>query len=312
MTALKVTFDQSDLLLSASCIVSYHSNSNYAQYDLAALSKLVDFIHFEQDCDWKIFKTAEKWLQLSEAQDMIEKLIKLGVAPAKIVLGIQLIGVGFGQSERLFDKFYQYNEVCSAQEKVYNVDSGLSVFKYENCDVVIEDSRSIANKVRFAVKRGLGGVAPTYLMYDDHSGVCFKDEDTFVDFQSDEGAILNIPTRTESTFPLLSTVNEAIRMTSNEINPRAIIPSQGAAPEVETQEPMSIEDTALESETLDSTSTTYTQKVTKDPKVVCSINKAFNYNSFNWLRCTHLISVDETQGGMISIFSFSKTIKRSE
>lgn len=88
----------------------------------------------------------------------------------------------------------------------------------KNTFVILESSRSIANKVRFAVKRGLAGVAAVHMQFDDYLGVCAKNDDTFVDFQPAESAILNIPQRNDSTFPLLCTINEAIDLTLDEIN----------------------------------------------------------------------------------------------
>lgn len=84
----------------------------------------------------------------------------------------------------------------------------------------------------------------------------------------------NIPKRNDSKFPLLHTINEAIDLTFDEIYPGGRVSTDEVAKEIET----------------------------KVPKVVCPlVNMAFNFKKYNWLWCTHVISVDETKGGKFLI-----------
>lgn len=103
---------------------------------------------------------------------------------------------------------------------------------------VIDSSRSIANKVRFAMKRGLTGVAMDFLDFDDVFGKCGIDNDTFEDFKPIEGVTLKFPKRTDPTFLLLRTVNEAIDVTMDEIKQELIIcPTTTTATTTATSKP---------------------------------------------------------------------------
>lgn len=211
---MKQAFDQSKLLLSVT--ISVPESFDFSRFDLAALSNAVQFINFVHDYSWlwSGANDAVKWLQISNAQNKIEKLIELGVSPTKIVMGIHLTGMGFKHFGGTLKSTYRYVDVCNAKKKTFDANCGLTFLVKNHADVVIESSRSIANKVRFAMKRGLLGVAPIYMPFDDYLGICKNDNDTFADF---EPVVLNIPNRTDNTFPLLHTISEAMDLTLGEM-----------------------------------------------------------------------------------------------
>ena len=93
--------------------------------------------------------------------------------------------------------------------------------RYRNEDVTnvvtYDSSRSIANKVRYAMQKNLGGIACWDICMDDFLGDCPTDTDTFMDFTTTPGDQLEIPTRKQKDYPLLRTINEAISVTMKEI-----------------------------------------------------------------------------------------------
>lgn len=61
---------------------------------------------------------------------------------------------------------------------------------------------------------------------DDFHGHCDIDTDTFSDFQPMPGVTLEIPTRIETNYPLLRTVNEAMVVALDEIAQEARLPAR--------------------------------------------------------------------------------------
>lgn len=86
--------------------------------------------------------------------------------------------------------------------------------------VVSYDSpRSIANKVRYAVQKGLGGVMVWSIDTDDFQGDCDEslNADRFNDFRTKPKVKLNFPRITSKTYPLLRTLNDAIVLSIDEM-----------------------------------------------------------------------------------------------
>lgn len=235
VSALRSVFDESDLIVTATVLLPGHSNFN--MYNLSGLSKSVDFINFvfnyQKTAGEYRFSDAIKSLEMSTDQDRIEKLITSGVAAEKIVLGVHLTGPAFAtarsekDNDAKYSQTFSYGPINKAQK--YQPEnwsksvspSGVSIVRktdgLKRFAVVLENGQSVANKVRFAVKRGLAGIAPVYLSSDDVKGECGFDDDTFSDFKSDDGENLTIPERSDLTFPLLRTINIAIDVTLGEI-----------------------------------------------------------------------------------------------
>lgn len=86
--------------------------------------------------------------------------------------------------------------------------------------VTYDSPRSIANKVRYAVQKGIGGLMVWSIDTDDFQGDCDEslNEDRFSDFRTKPKVKLNFPKSTIKTYPLLRTLNDAIVISLDEIN----------------------------------------------------------------------------------------------
>lgn len=106
----------------------------------------------------------------------------------------------------------------------WHVESSEAVAKVKTASetrVVTYDSpRSIANKVRYAVRKGLGGVMVWSIDTDDFQGDCDDalNVDRFSDFRTQPKVKLNFPKATSKTYPLLRTLNDAIVLSIDEIS----------------------------------------------------------------------------------------------
>lgn len=132
-----------------------------------------------------------------------------------------------------------YNEICvllsdrtSGWKRSYSEDMSQAVAKFrdevanETRVVVFDSSRSIARKIKFAMSRNLAGVMIWSIDTDDFHGDCDMDEDTFADFKPMPGVTLSIPKRTETNYPLLRTINEAMVVALDEIAQEAKLPAR--------------------------------------------------------------------------------------
>lgn len=291
-TQLKEKFNQSNLLLTATILISEHFD--YERYSLSKLSESFDFINFVFD-----YKRTDGVYRIDNAMTLldtfytrnnIEKILESGVSPGKIVIGVHFSGPAFimTSNEIQFHNAYGYGSICKAiathpeKWQKTNTNSGLSIRKKGRNDLVIilESSRSIANKVRVAMKHGLAGIAPIYISSDDFDGHCDIEENTFEDFEIKDLSI-ETPNLNDTKFLLTRTVNEAITVTLNEINQRQKLPP-------------TIPDTSNLNEE-------------QNTKVVCPVimpsqmearNMSFDFEKVNWKLCTHVIGVDEAGTGI--------------
>lgn len=235
MVTLKESFEEHNLLLTAS--IKIPELFNHTKYNFEKLSKCLDFITFVHEYSrlmstYKI-NDVQKSLELSNDQVKFERLLETGIPSSKVIFGVHLTGPGFSiasgvkDEDAIYKRIYEYTLVCNALSlkpqkwtKSYSK-SGVPILRKTDPGLVIliENSRSIANKVRFAMKRGLGGISPTPITYDDFEGKCLKYifDDTFDDFIPEDGIILSIPQRKGSTIPLLHVINQAMRVTLDEI-----------------------------------------------------------------------------------------------
>lgn len=249
---LKESFKPHNLLLT-SAIGASKSVIDQA-YDIQQLSKYLDYLHimcYDYGGAWDKRITANAPLKGNGPLNIeftIDYLIKLGAPPSKIILGIPLYGrtfvtnragnfedpsndIGFPGSYTRENGFMGYNEIC---EVLSNRSSGFvkswdpateqGVAKYvdeekgETKVVVFDSTRSVANKMRFAMKRSLGGAMVWSIDTDDFLGNCEIDTDTFADFKPLGDLTLRIPNRFNRNYPLLRTINEAIVITLDEID----------------------------------------------------------------------------------------------
>lgn len=226
--------------LSASFGVS--DNFDYNRFNLSGISNSVDFLTFVPNYkpsqeDFRVID-AKKSLQISNVQEKIENLVKAGVPTSKIVMGVNFKGFGFvkragdNDDDATFDKMYRYNEVEIWQPQKWkhqtDADSGLTIFTNTNNDgiIVMQNTRSIANKVRFAVKNGITGVTPFYALFDDFSGLHQTEADTFEDFHANGIVFKSVKRDNNLKYPLLHTINQAFDLTFDEIAQRAAAPTE--------------------------------------------------------------------------------------
>lgn len=206
--------------------------------DIAAMSEYLDFIHFMPKYNyvetWPGNYRVEDVLRIrgiSNLEDSIDSLINSGVSPAKLIIGVQFMGLSFhsildlSPKSATFRRAMGHNEVCqllttdktTKWSKFYDDEFGVTVIKDESkswrgilrsTDVILlESGRSIANKVKFALSRKLAGAMAFTIDLDDYRGTCGMDEDAFADFNL--GGTVNIPNRHNTTQPLLKTLNFA-------------------------------------------------------------------------------------------------------
>lgn len=171
------------------------------------------------------------YMQISD-MDVIKSSIESGVPSEKIVFHLILQG-----NERLLNTNISFsvenlkniNEICHTLSKdiwnqSYDGNDCIANKMYDNnCiswTIKYDCSRSIANKIRQAMKLNLAGVMISYLSTDDFLGKCNIEADTFADFHPHAGVMLNIPTRNVTTFFALRTVYEAIELTLDEMDQR--------------------------------------------------------------------------------------------
>lgn len=224
--AIKEAFERNNLILSSS--FTGENESAVGEHDFLSLSAFLDFIHFQKP-------------------NQVTSAIAMGVPPSKIVINVAFFGGHKSSYEKdgidedvddinyaNFDKMFAYNEICqllgskeeSRWEKTYYPQSGVvtatNLYSKNNryFFLIFENSRSIANKMRFAVKQHLAGAMAMNVDFDDYVGECDKDLEIFTDYKSTGGVVFDFPNRTRSTFPLLRTINEAIAVALDEVKQR--------------------------------------------------------------------------------------------
>lgn len=138
-------------------------------------------------------------------------------------------GVGFRGPYTREDGFLGYNEICrtlsnrtsgwtqqwDASTSQMLAKSERNVFTQDIHVVTYDSSRSIANKVLYAMSKRLAGVMVWSVDTDDFLGNCDLDEDTYADFQKVKAA----PRRLNQNYPLLRTINEATSLALEELAP---------------------------------------------------------------------------------------------
>lgn len=222
-------------------------------YDIRQLSKYLDFLHimcYDYGGAWDKRITANAPLNDSGNSSIkftVDYLIKLGASPSKIVIGIPFYGrtfitshegnfddpsndVGFQGVYTRENGFMGYNEICklltdktSGWTNSWNTEKNQAVARYKNEEtgetrvVVYDSTRSVANKMRYVIQRGLAGAMVWSIDTDDFLGECSTDIDTFADFKPGAGVTLTIPKRLNENYPLLRTVNEGIVIALAEI-----------------------------------------------------------------------------------------------
>lgn len=223
-------------------------------YNVRELSKYLDFLHimcYDYGGSWDKRITANAPLHSEDdlnVETTIKHLIKLGASPSKIVMGVPFYGRTFitnldgNYGDASVDTAFQgpftrengflgYNEICAmlsnrSSKWTTTWDSGttqgIARFRDEltgETKVVVYDStRSIANKMRFAMQNKLAGVMTWSIDTDDFLGDCDVEQETYDDFGGTAGVKLTLPKRVNSNYPLLRTINEGIIIALDEID----------------------------------------------------------------------------------------------
>lgn len=183
----------------------------------------------------------------------IEHLIRLGASPSKIVMGLPFYGrtfitnldgnfedpsleQGFTGPYTRENGFMGYNEICDlltnkasgwTSQWDESTSQGVARFKdtsnQETRVAVYDTTRSIVNKVRYAVRNKLAGSMIWSVDTDDFRGECVSEDDTYADFLASArpGIKLNIPKRINTNYPLLRSINEATVIALDEVEAEA-------------------------------------------------------------------------------------------
>lgn len=229
-------------------------------YDIPQLSKYLDFLHimcYDYGGAWDRRVTANAPLTSNNTFSVeytINYLLQLGAPPEKLVLGLPLYGRTFitNNNEGNFEDpsnengfqgnftrengFMGYNEVClllsnpqSGWKRDWDAGTNEGIARLKNAVtgetrvVVYDSTRSMANKVRYAMKKKLGGLMVWSVDTDDFHGDCDIDEDTYKDFKPAAGINLAFPKRYNANYPLMRTINEAAVLALDEIAQEADI-----------------------------------------------------------------------------------------
>lgn len=212
----RTIFDYSNLLLT----LRFGPNDDDSQFNktdpyLLEMSKHLHFIH--------VFNMTT-----------IIGLIEMGLPSTKINIQ-QQIGVS-EYEHRIYDTTYYYwslapyYELCeiiesSKSNRKYSVEISCGAWKCQAIYYFIlpydesfyyENFRHIANKMRLAMRHNLAGAVAVYPSYDDKTGRCPIEQDTFLDFRPVKGVNLKIPTR-DIPFPRVQVIHNAITVSLDEM-----------------------------------------------------------------------------------------------
>lgn len=248
---LKENFKQHNLLLTSAIGASKFTIDQ--AYSVRKLSRHLDFLHimcYDYGGSWDKRVTANAPLTSDDELNVeftINYLLKLGANPSKIVVGLPFYGrtfvtnleghygdasndIGFQGPFTKENGFLGYNELCamlSDKSQGWTAEwdgpTSQSIARQRNTDTsetkvaVYDSTRSVANKIRFLMKKELAGAMVWSVDTDDFLGDCDTETDTYDDFKVASGVKLNVPKRLNTNYPLLRTINEAILVTLDEM-----------------------------------------------------------------------------------------------
>lgn len=179
-------------------------------------------------------------------QFTIDYLLKMGAPPSKLVMGLPFYGRTFNSPQQgnigdategkpfqgpftREDGFLGYNEICNI---LSNQSSGwMTTWDAETAQmlarsprdpftnmvqvVTYDSTRSIVNKVKFAIQRKLAGLMVWSIDTDDFQGECSMDENTYGDLKYAGQR------STPKKYPLLNTINLAVTAVMYELEKEA-------------------------------------------------------------------------------------------
>jgi len=246
---LRQEFDKHGLLLTSA--IGAAKNVIDQAYDIRQLSRYLDFLHimcYDYGGSWdkKVSYNAPLTApgdNVLSVQFTIDYLLRLGAPPEKLVMGLPFYGrtfktpsdgnLGDATDGTAFqgpltreDGFLGYNEICNMLSNdsagwttVWDGETSQVLAKSERDPltgfvnvVTFDNSRSIANKIKFALERRLGGLMIWSVDTDDFLGECDRSDDTYADYK-----YITVPRRSNKNYPLLRTINEAIPLAKEEL-----------------------------------------------------------------------------------------------
>lgn len=152
-----------------------------------------------------------------------------------------------------------YNEICdvlsnktSGWTRDWDSRTAQGIAKHKDASgmtkvVTFDTTRSVANKMRYAIRQDLAGVMVWSVDTDDFLGDCTAEQDTFADFGDSAGIRLQIPKREYNNYPLLRTMNTALIVAEDELRQENEIRKQEKENEIEHGEPGSANVISLKS-----------------------------------------------------------------
>lgn len=191
-------------------------------------AKYFNSIHFELVRPFQYnFETELKTRNIHDLEYAIDELVEdLGVPSSRILIDLSFGGFKMLSPDDLKQHINGYDYICfhiiyKNFNLTYNSDVGVGIATdSENQTVyMIESSRVIANEIRFAVRKNLGGAFINSIDYDDHEHRCEKlDSNTYADYNSSNiGVTLNIPARNKRHPFYTNIVDDAFVVALDEI-----------------------------------------------------------------------------------------------
>lgn len=232
---LKSVYESENFYLTASLTAT----NVHEMYNIKGIAQHVNFINlmtFGYTGHWNLtidFSSPLSGEGSRNIKSVVDKFLKHGVSAEKLLLGLSCQGTTFvtGLTGKIGDHtvsfqqgahFYSphdyvgLNQICDWRktkkwEERFDPIAAQVIGSFRDkitYAMTFDSPRSVANKVRYAMEKNLGGVSMVALEKDDFSGKCEVDETTFDDF-----ARASSVARKEKDFPLLRTVNETIEVT---------------------------------------------------------------------------------------------------
>lgn len=225
---LKEKLDEKQLLLILTVVAS--KEIALMAFDYPGIATYSEFIHFQlpykqQDS----LRNALKAHNIHDFYYIIDKVVKLGVPSTKILMIIHFQGLdmhldsefNLSHSEYCSSVFICVQSLYKNYSLTYDSEFGVGIAmnKEKNHGYLIESSRVIANKMRFAMRNNLAGAVINGVELDDPHGRCNFEKYTYNDYKSVlRGVTLNIPTQTNDYPFFTNIVNEAIIVVLDEID----------------------------------------------------------------------------------------------
>lgn len=203
----------------------------FKAFDYPSIAEYFDFIHFQSALGFNFsFKNELESRNIHDLEHVITRLIELGLSSTKILIEVNFGGpefhfpLGFSEDSTNFisiinDSGYICFKILFRNYNIiFNSVVGVGVAEDEDKSHILlfENSRVIANKMRFAIKKKLGGTFINRFELDDNQNRCNElNNDTYDDYNS---LVTGVTKRTHGNSFFANILNEAIIVALNEID----------------------------------------------------------------------------------------------